>query len=513
MTKQSKLADRQARALNMRAWVGRRCDSRRRAVLLPVTLLVLVLLGLIAASGSFYVHADLSATRSISHRFQARMAAEAGLQKVMFKLRTDLTNVDAWYHNPEEYHRVIVWGDDLTEDQLGTIDEFEDDRRVFRFSIVADDPLDDEVLVRYGITDESSKLNINDATPNQLALLLRQFADEETNVSELVDALIDWRDADETPRPFGAETEYYARLEPPYRVKNAPFDTVEEILLVRGFSGTLLYGEDYDRNGLLSPNEDDGDETFPPDDADAALNRGILPYITVFSRSANRTSENKPRTYLFGDAEEVRTALTDFVDDQGKINFIADAGSGEPRIKDPAELLRPRQMQAGGNGNNQLGLPPETVPSPISVSDMIWVMDLLTTSRSPEFTGRVNINTAPAAVLTATGIFSEEEVTAVIEARAALAPEEKRSIGWLAPILGGERFITASPFLTARGNRFHVESMGYSDHLGTVVRLESIIEMRGPIAQTVYNRDITMLGTAYPIRYAEGDSELVGFDR
>ena len=71
----------------------------------------------------------------------------------------------------------------------------------------------------------------------------------------------DWRDADDVPGLFGAEGEYYSRLEPAYAVKNAPYETMEELLLVRGFTGQLLYGEDYDRNGLLTPNEKDGDET------------------------------------------------------------------------------------------------------------------------------------------------------------------------------------------------------------------------------------------------------------
>ena len=79
--------------------------------------------------------------------------------------------------------------------------------------------------------------------------------------------------------------------------------------------------------------------------------------------------------------------------------------------------------------------------------------------------------------------------------------------------MGVDKFLAIAPQITARGSRFHVEVMGYGDHVGSMVRLEAIIEMRGPIAQIVYNRDITMLGTSYPIRYYEGDPDLVGFTR
>ena len=42
-------------------------------------------------------------------------------------------------------------------------------------------------------------------------------------------------------------------LDPPYRAKNKPLDTVEELLMVKGFDGRILYGEDYNRNGYLDP--------------------------------------------------------------------------------------------------------------------------------------------------------------------------------------------------------------------------------------------------------------------
>ncbi len=500
----------------------RSVDTRRRAVLLPVTLLMLVLIGLIAAGSSFYVHADLTATQSVSHRFKARQAAEAGIQKVMLNLRTDQANVDAWYHNPEEYHRILVWGQNAGEEELGLPEEYDDDDRSqrFRFSIVADDPTDDEMLVRYGITDESSKLNVNVATRDQLVALIGQFTTEEMNVDELADALIDWRDANSEVNPFGAETEYYARLDPPYAVKNRPLDTVEELLLIRGFTGALLYGEDYDRNGLMSPNEDDGDESFPPDNADSELNRGLISQVTVFSRSLNRTADNMQRTYIFGEPGAISASLAEVIDDPAKIEFISQAGAGDPRIKSPAELLKPRTVRnnnpnnpnsKGGNKNNQ----PETttVPSPITLEDMPWVMDLLTTTTEGEFVGRININTASASILSSLGALTEEDIEAILTVREELTPEQKQSTGWLAAIIGADEFTAVAPLLCARGNRFRVESLGYGDHIGTVVRLEVILEMRGPVAQIVYNRDITMLGTAYPIRFAEGDSELVGFTR
>ena len=94
-----------ARAVGGRARGGR----RRRALVLPLMLLILVLLGLLAASFAFDIQADVASTHAVAHRMRTRLAAEAGLQRVMLLLRTQRLDVDAWYHNEEELHRAVVW--------------------------------------------------------------------------------------------------------------------------------------------------------------------------------------------------------------------------------------------------------------------------------------------------------------------------------------------------------------------------------------------------------------------
>lgn len=59
----------------------------------------------------------------------------------------------------------------------------------------------------------------------------------------LIESFMDWTDRDNIPRQSGAETDdYYGTLEKPYRAKNGPLDTVEELLLVKGFSRAVLSG-------------------------------------------------------------------------------------------------------------------------------------------------------------------------------------------------------------------------------------------------------------------------------
>ena len=113
--------------------------------------------------------------------------------------------------------------------------------------------------------------------------------------AELADAILDFIDADDTPRTNGCEFEFYESLSPPYPAKNSPLESLEELLLVRGVTPDLLYGEDVNRNGLLDPNENDGPASYPPDNADGALQMGWSAYLTVFGREKNLQSDGTPR--------------------------------------------------------------------------------------------------------------------------------------------------------------------------------------------------------------------------
>ena len=53
---------------------------------------------------------------------------------------------------------------------------------------------------------------------------------------EISDAMADWMDADSiTSSAAGAEDDYYLGLTPPYRAANTPFQSISELMLVRGF--------------------------------------------------------------------------------------------------------------------------------------------------------------------------------------------------------------------------------------------------------------------------------------
>jgi general secretion pathway protein K len=99
---------------------------------------------------------------------------------------------------------------------------------------------------RVSVTDEAGKISINaltDTTGIVLKNLLIQTAGTAPEQADIiVDSILDWKDEDNLHRLNGAEDEYYGALPNPYTPRNAPFETVEELLLVRGMNSDILYG-------------------------------------------------------------------------------------------------------------------------------------------------------------------------------------------------------------------------------------------------------------------------------
>ena len=76
-------------------------------------------------------------------------------------------------------------------------------------------------------------------------LSLEQFRLDPESVGNLIDAIKDWLDPDNDVTRFGAENGYYQSLENPYRCKNGPVDTLGQMLLIKGITRTLFFGNEH----------------------------------------------------------------------------------------------------------------------------------------------------------------------------------------------------------------------------------------------------------------------------
>lgn len=94
------------------------------------------------------------------------------------------------------------------------------------------------------LRNESAKLNLNSLPllKHQRTLSRRRLMTLPRMTASIADAILDWMDPDDEPSEFGAESQYYSRLTPPYRPRQSRFESLDELLLVRGVTEDLLYG-------------------------------------------------------------------------------------------------------------------------------------------------------------------------------------------------------------------------------------------------------------------------------
>jgi len=106
-------------------------------------------------------------------------------------------------------------------------------------------PIDDNYAF-VSIRDESGKVNVNHLTTSRgypdarwdgIFRRLLKLLDLDP---ELAGAVADWIDANHEVSDGGAEEGYYMSLVKPYHVKNAKLDSVDELLMVKGFSPKVM---------------------------------------------------------------------------------------------------------------------------------------------------------------------------------------------------------------------------------------------------------------------------------
>lgn len=442
-------------------------SAARRGFVLPVVLVVIGLLALTMAGFMFFVRAEVAGAQAQRDAQQADLAARSGLQQVIVTLRDAGSDSSVWFDDPNTFHHALVWAEsyDRENDPLQerrSRKELLDDEYVvpaWRFSVVAadldQDPGSPIPSMRFGLTPEAGKLNINSADEEEVRRLFEAVLIDLDlqNWEELLEAFLDWRDPDDEMRPAGAESDYYTALVPGYYAKNGNLDTIDELLLVKGFSSAVLWGEDTNRNGILDPNEDDGDASFPfYDNADGILNHGLAPYLTVWSRETAESSSG-------GEGGE--------------------EGEGEQSEEESAE------ESEGAEAESEQGSQSETGSE----------------NQGTEVAGRINVNTAPARVLMALEGLSEADAEQIIALRREQTSEALQSTEWLTAsgALDPVTYDAVKDRLTTNAYQFHVEVLGYADHLKLFRRYEWIVEVRGPVVQVVYHRDLTSLGFAWPI--------------
>jgi type II secretory pathway component PulK len=233
----------------MNCLFARRSRRSRSGVVLIVVLVAIVMLSLAGYTFSQLMFAEREAAFAHGQGMQAQALAHSGVawvEQQLVQSPATLAQQGGWYDNPGLFRGVAVTNGDL-------------DPALGRFTVISTRQQNGmPVGVRYGLEDESARLNLNtlllldQAKSGQGAQALMMLPGMTPDVA---DAILDWMDLDDTARQNGAERDYYSALSPSYAPKNGPLESVEELLLVRGVTPYLLFGADADRNGLIDARE------------------------------------------------------------------------------------------------------------------------------------------------------------------------------------------------------------------------------------------------------------------
>lgn len=223
---------------------ARRVHGQQGAALLLVLWLV-ALLAVLVGGFAFAARTEQLLGRSAGDALRAQQAAHAGLDYALTRIGPP-EQEGAWWADGRTYPWRIGEGGEA-------------------------------IAVEVEITDERGKVDLNQASPQLLAELIKALGVDASRAGPLAGAIVDWRDEDSLTQPGGgAEDADYAAAGRPYGAKDAPFAGISELQQVLGM--------------------------------DPALYRRLLPNVTVFAQTDSPDPVYAPHAVLLAlqqDADSV----------------------------------------------------------------------------------------------------------------------------------------------------------------------------------------------------------------
>jgi hypothetical protein len=489
-------------------------------MVLVIVLIIVVMVSLAGFSFVATMHNEDKATRMRGDELQAEQLMQSGVETVQVRLASKNAAADvAGSGSPEtRFHGVLVFDDPVS-------------RQRGRFTVLSPSVDNGQTIrCRYGLENESAKLNLvallrwEQRQPNagrDALLRLPGMTDS------IADALLDWVDADDAPRPLGAESEFYASLEPSFAPRNGPAECLEELLLVRGVTRQLLYGRDVNRNFQIEPEETAPAGNSLPgitlEEADAGLPWFVL--LTVHSSERNVNPQGQPRlnlndpnlSQLHGqlrqaigpDLADFAVALRQFGPSQSGSSNVVTSVAIDPHLPasyslaSPLDLVNARvAVPVRDDSPAQVLVSPLSEQNPDYRDRLLQLLDFVTTIPRPVLRGRINVNLAPAPVLQAVPGLDAGLADRIVAARrgqeSGSQPERRHPV-WLLfeRIVDLPRMKTLLPFLTCGGDVFRAQIVGFFDSPGPSCRAEIVFDATQSPPRVLYCKDLRVLGRGH----------------
>lgn len=203
-------------------------SNREQGAALIVAIWVILILSLLISSMAFDMQVEADVAAYHRKRTKAQYLARAGMEWTMAVLTRKVTESQDEELNlqPDQDEQLVVASINLSRG-VG-VSGIEKDFGAGKFIV--------------DILPEESRRNVNLLTEEDWEEVLDQAGIENTKWPELIDSFMDWIDDNDTYRLNGAESDDAYYKDKGYEVKNAPLDTVDELLMIKGFDKGMLYG-------------------------------------------------------------------------------------------------------------------------------------------------------------------------------------------------------------------------------------------------------------------------------
>ena len=251
-----------------------RLASEESGFALLAVILVMTLLAVVVTEFAFSMRLEASMVRAYRDGVLARNLAEAGIQQAIREILSD-ANVHGLDESGQVTFYTVPAGSTALK-QLPSLERTQVPLGAGAFS--------------YRISDEEGRLNINGGVADRMQKLLTAIGVDKIERDSIVDAIEDWRDANDTTRTNGAESDDYLKLPVPYRARNGNFQDTDELLQVKGITPEMYWGhEDKPPSPRCSPRAAAAPSTSIP-----RRRRCSLPWACPMPRSA--ISSRRART-------------------------------------------------------------------------------------------------------------------------------------------------------------------------------------------------------------------------
>lgn len=504
-----------------------RGSAPRRGSLLIVVLVTIVMLALAAYTFSALMMTEDEASRLVARQVQSKYLVDSGVDYCRLFLATDqrtLREKGGVWDNKTAFQAIPVGVDPNNPNYVG------------RFSVISSS-LDDEGNpegYRFGLTDESAKLNLNTLTfadnwvPGGGRQLLMGLPDM---TEEIADSILDYIDSDTEAREYGVESSYYEGLSPPYSAKDGPLDSIDELLNVRGVTPQLMFGLDSNRNGLVDAEEMTGAKggSTSPD-----MLLGWANYLTLHSKESNLNAEKLARVNLNNpDLEQLYTDLRSAFNDEWCKFIIQYRQNGAYTLKegdpDPVAATAPFELDFSVEStttftqildlvdayttapNPDDASTPLILRSPIRMENIGFSLPVLmksaTTFEGEVIPGRLNVMQAPRRLLSAIPGMTDEILDQIIQKREFElddpdgADQNRQFETWLLAelLVDLNTMKIMLPFLCAGGDVYMAEVVGYFDDGVGTSRAEVVVDTTVPIPRILFWRDKSHLQSGYSL--------------